>query len=134
MTHENDAERELAREDVELVERLRELHAPEPMPPARRSAFMRELAARLEARPRRRVWIGALLAPAAALALAWVYLGGSLAPSPDNGQATVVAEATGAQWAYEVLNAPELSETEDFEDSPMLPDDYLAIGREFLDS
>jgi hypothetical protein len=134
MTHENDAERELAREDAEFVERLRELHAPEPMPPARRTAFMRQLAARLEARPRRGVWIGAVLAPVAALALAWLYVTGSIAPSTDNGQATVVAEATAAQWAYEVLNAPELSETEGFEDSPMLPDDYLAIGSEFLDS
>jgi hypothetical protein len=134
MTHENGAERELRHEDVEFVERLRVLHAPEPMPAAGRTAFMRELSARLEARPRRRVLIGAVLAPVAALALAWVVLVGSLAPSPDSGQARILAEAPGSQWAYEVLNAPELSETEDLEEPPMLPDDYLAIGREFLDS
>ena len=134
MTHEDDAERELSREDADFVQRLRQLHAPEPMPQARRAVFRRELSERLETRPRRRALIGALLAPAAALALAWLYLGGSPAASSHNGQATVVAEAADARWAYEVLYPPELGDTEDLDDSQMFPDDYLAIGSEFLDS
>jgi len=134
MTQENDEDRELKREDAQFVERLRELHAPEPMSRARRAAFTRELSGRLEARPRRRLLIGAVLAPVAALALAWVYLGGSLTPSPSNGQARVVADAADALWVYDVLNPPELSDMEYSEDFQMLPDDYLEIASEFLDS
>jgi anti-sigma factor RsiW len=134
MTHENDAERELSREDADFVDRLRQRHAPEPMPAGRRAVFLNELSERLATRPRRRALIGALLAPAAALVLAWLYLSGSPAPFLDDGPATVVAEAEDARWAYEVLYPPELNDTEDLEDSQMLPDDYLAIGSELLDS
>lgn len=135
MTHRNDGNRELSREDAEFLKRLRQLHAPEAMPSSRRAAFLRELSERLQARPRKRALMGALLVPAAALAAAWLYLGGWPAPSSDNGQATVVAKAAAdTRWAYQVLYPPELSDSQDIDDSQMLPDDYLAIGSEFLDS
>ena len=135
MTHRDEGDSGLTREEEEFVERLRSLHAPAPMPPARRAAFLREVNARLEARTRRRVWIPALVAPAVAAAVAWLYFAGWVAPPAGDFSSTVVVDAAAdARWVQQVFYPPELSESESTEEAGIFPDDYLAIGSELLGS
>ena len=134
MTRRDEGDLDIGRRDAELLERLRTHHRLEPMPSARKAAFLREVGDRLETPPRRRITIPALVVPAVALAAGWLYFTGALAPPVVDLPATTTAEAAAdVRWAYEVLYPSELSDIDHTGDSEMLPEDYLAIGSELWD-
>lgn len=133
MTHREDVDLELSREDVAFIERLRANHELAPMPPARKAAFLRGVNERRKTRPRWRAAVPALVVPAAALAAAWLYLSGAGAPPViDSPSAPAAGAEADLRWALEVLYPPELDNAEETEDLEMLPEDYLAIGSELL--
>jgi hypothetical protein len=123
MSHRDQENPVLDREEQAFVERLAASWAPPPTTPARRAAFDEGLRARLERR--RRPWLVVpALATAAAAALIWFSVTPSLGPTVPRGDESVVAGA----WDAELFLSSDVSPSEDRDGAEGLPDDYEAIA------
>jgi len=135
MSSSHDERPELTREDEDFVKRVAEIYAPPPLAPAERAAFDEALLGRLRRRQAARHWLTLVWLPAAAaagLAAVWLFSGwpGSdrLVPSDD------IAPALGARaWEEEVFLDAGFFETEQSDESELLPEEYIAIASVFLD-
>jgi hypothetical protein len=119
----------IAPEEARLLARIREHYAPEPLAPARRSAFDAGLRERVERSRRRTGWVPALAAGLAAAALAGLLLRGT-GTAPDTKPLSAATEA----WENALLYGDPAA----YEDAGTVPDaslppQYAAIASTFLD-
>lgn len=117
----------LDREEAQFIERLVSHYTPPPISPAKRVALDAALWTRLQRRSRKTLWVPALATIAVAVLIVWFAMQGS---EPGGGS---VATHRTVPWQYELIFPPEATGIAVQDDSSMLPDDYLAIARVFLD-
>ena len=135
MSSPSDESPKLTREDEDFVKRVAASYAPPPMAAVERAAFDEALLGRIRrGHPARRRLMAAGLPAAAAAALAAVWLlflspgTERLAPSEE----TVPALSARA-WEEELFLEGESLESEQPDESELLPDEYMAIASVFLD-
>lgn len=136
MTRPQDERPQLDRQGERFVERLAAHYTPTPMTPAERVAFDTALWARLSRRSRRRALVPAVVAGAAVAAITWLTITSwvPLWPQPGGEPEVAVVETPRATpWESELLFPHEALEISEDDNSIMLPDDYRAIARVFLD-
>jgi hypothetical protein len=127
----------LDRGDARLVARMRGAWAPEPLTPARRTAFDARLQERIESRARGRGLWPALGAGLVAASLGWLVLTNqdpTVAPAPERVAITGVradADRTARAAAMLYTGLEEAYEGEVSDDT--LPAEYAAIAGVFLD-
>jgi hypothetical protein len=135
MSSPNDDRPKLTPEDQEFVERVAASYAPPPMAAAERAAFDEALFGRVRRKHATRRWLTLAWLPAAAaagLAAVWLFSGwpGSEGPAPSQ----EIAPALSARaWEEELFLDTGLFESEQPDDSELLPEEYLAIASTFLD-
>ena len=126
----------LDREEVQFIERLAAHYTPPPMSPAKRVTLDAALWTRLQRRSRRPFWVPAGATIAVAAVVAWFAMTGWLSIIPTKGNApgggSVVTHRL-VPWEYELIFPSEPTGIATLDDSPMLPDDYMAIAQVFLD-
>jgi hypothetical protein len=139
MNHQTDDRDSLTAEEAAFVGRVRELYAPPELAATRRAALDAELRQRVEAGwgfgTGRSAWLA--VATAGALAIAWlVAIGdeGALTPELSRAAPVVAQGADVDDWDRELFDPTWVGDSERFDDSAELPDDYAAIAGIFLDS
>lgn len=135
MSSPTDDRPKLAREEQDFVERVAASYAPPPMSAAERAAFDESLSERIQrSRPARRWLAAAWLPAAAAAAVAGVWL---LSARPETDGLVPSGEAVSAlsarAWEEEIFFDAGLFESEQTDESELLPEEYLAIASVFLD-
>lgn len=131
-----DEQPQLNRDQERFIERLAAHYTPAPMTPAQHAAFDRALWRRLQRRSHTWMLVPAVATLAVAAVVAWRVMSGGLAffPHEVRNPGSVVGQAgRPTAWEYELLYAPEATETADDDNGLILPNDYLAIAQVFLD-
>ncbi len=131
MTPPRDPGPELNSEEERFIDRLKMHYTPQPMTPARRVGFDEALGARLVRRRRRGVLVPAFATLAIALVATWLILSREL--TSDETDIVVAETPVIDEWEYDLLYAAGLTVPGERDDSPLLPDEYLAIGSFFLE-
>jgi hypothetical protein len=135
MSSPTDGRPKLAREDEDFVKRVAESYAPPPLAAARRAAFDEALLGRIRRSHPARRWLTAAGLPAAAavgLAAVWLF---SLSPGTDGlVPSEESAPALSARaWEEELFLEGVFFESEQPDESELLPEEYIAIASAFLD-
>jgi hypothetical protein len=131
----SDERSKLAREDEDFVKRVAASYAPPPMAAARRAAFDEALLGRIRrSHPARRWLMAAWLPAAAAVALVavWIF---SLSPGTDGlvPSEKIVPALSARVWEEELFLDGGSFESEQPDESELLPEEYIAIASVFLD-
>jgi hypothetical protein len=148
MSSPRDERPKLAREDEDFVKRVAASYAPPPMAAAERAAFDEALLGRIRGSHPARRWLTVAWLPAAAavaLAVVWLF---SLSPGTDESAPSeeIVPALSARAWEEEIFLAlsaraweEELFledgsfESEQQDESELLPEEYIAIASVFLD-
>ena len=132
MSSPSDESPKLTPEDEDFVKRVAASYAPPPMAAVERAAFDEALLGRIRrGHPARRRLMAAGL-PAAALAAVWLLF---LSPGTERlapSEETVPALSARA-WEEELFLEGESLESEQPDESELLPEEYIAIASVFLD-
>ena len=130
----SDERPKLAREDEGFVKRVAASYAPPPMAAAERAAFDEALLGRIRRGQPARRWLMAAWLPAAAAALAAVWLF-SLSPGTDGlvPSEKIVPALSARVWEEELFLDGGSFEAEQPDESELLPEEYIAIASIFLD-
>ena len=135
MSSPNDERPKLAQEEADFVRRVAEGYVPPPMAASERAAFDEALLRRIRRSRPARHWLAAAWLPAAAaaaLAAVWLF---SPSPGTDglapSGKAVTALSARA--WEEELFLEDGSFESEQPEDSDLLPEEYIAIASVFLD-
>jgi hypothetical protein len=128
---------DLVKEDEEFVERLAASYAPPAMPPARRVAFDEALRERIARRSAPRRWAASAWVPSAAVAAAvaalWIAFGLSGVDGPPSDAERSTPLLSASAWEEEVFLGETFFESEEGDESELLPEEYLAIASAFLE-
>ena len=131
MTPPRDPDPQLNSEEEQFIDRLKMHYTAPPMTPARRVGFDEALGTRLERRRRRGVLAPAFATLAIALMATWLILSRGL--TSDETHIVVAETLVTDEWEYDLLYTAELAVPDERDDSPLLPDEYLAIGSFFIE-
>ena len=135
MSSPSDDDPKLAREDEDFVERVAASYAPPPMAAAERAAFDEALLARTRRSHSARRWLvaaGLPTAATAALAAVWLF---SLSPGTEGlvPSEKIVPALSARAWEEELFLEGGSFESEQPDESELLPEEYIAIASVFLD-
>jgi hypothetical protein len=138
MSSPSDERLKLTREDEDFVKRVAASYAPPPMAAAERAAFDEALLGRIRrSHPARRgltaAWLPAAAPVAlAALAVVWLF---SLSPGTDGFAPSeeIVPALSARAWEEEIFLEDGSFESEQPDESELLPEEYIAIASVFLD-
>jgi hypothetical protein len=135
MSSPSDERPKLAREEEDFVKRVAASYAPPPMTATERAAFDEALLGRIRrSQPARRWLVAAWLPAAAAVALTvvWLFSGwpGSdeFVPSDED-----VPALSARAWEEELFLEDGSFESEQTDESELLPEEYIAIASILLD-